>query len=157
LKINDAIFGAIFALVGAIVLVHVQGFPKIPGQQYGPGMFPGLVGAGLVVCGALLVFYGLRHRADQPCIRGGDWLRSRRHVAAVAAIVLGVAAYIALAGRVGFLLIAPVLLFTWFHVLGVRRGTAIVASLVASLLIWYAFYKLLRVPLPWGVLTPWAF
>jgi putative tricarboxylic transport membrane protein len=34
---------------------------------------------------------------------------------------------------------------------------ALVAALVTTLLMWYAFYKLLRVPLPWGVLTPFAF
>jgi len=27
---------------------------------------------------------------------------------------------------------------------------------IATLLVHFAFYKLLRVPLPWGVLTPWA-
>jgi len=39
--------------------------------------------------------------------------------------------------------------------------TAILLSLrvavIATLVIWYAFYKLLRVPLPWGVLTGVAF
>jgi len=39
----------------------------------------------------------------------------------------------------------------------VRWMTAVVTALVTSLVIWYVFYKLLRVPLPWGVLTPWAF
>jgi putative tricarboxylic transport membrane protein len=157
MKINDAIFGAIFALLGAVLLVHVQGFPKIPGQQYGPAIFPGLVATGLIVCGLLLVFYGVRHRAEQPWVRGGDWMRSQRHVAAVLAIVLGMAAYIALAERVGFLLVAPPLLVLWFRVLGVRWPTALVGALLTVLVIWYAFYKLLRVPLPWGVLTPWAF
>jgi hypothetical protein len=28
---------------------------------------------------------------------------------------------------------------------------------VGTLVIWYAFYKLLRVPLPWGVLERFAF
>ncbi|MDH5286005.1 MAG: tripartite tricarboxylate transporter TctB family protein [Betaproteobacteria bacterium] len=157
MKINDAIFGAVFALLGAIVLVDVQGFPKIPGQQYGPAIFPGLVATGLIVCGLLLVFYGARHRAEQPWVRGGDWLNSRRHVVAAAAIVLGVAAYIALAGWLGFLLVAPPLLLLWFRVLGVRWRTAAIAAAGTSLAIWYVFYKLLRVPLPWGVLTPWAF
>ena len=30
-------------------------------------------------------------------------------------------------------------------------------AIAGALLIWYAFYKLLRVPLPWGVLTRFAF
>ena len=73
------------------------------------------------------------------------------------AIVVGVAAYILFANAVGFLLLAPVLLFVWFRTLGVRTPLAVVVAIVATLLIWYAFYKLLRVPLPWGVLTRFAF
>jgi len=68
-----------------------------------------------------------------------------------------VAAYIAFADRVGFLIIAPVLLVLWFRVLGVRWGASMLSAVVTTLVIWYAFYKLLRVPLPWGVLTPYAF
>ena len=33
---------------------------------------------------------------------------------------------------------------------------AAVLSLLLSALVHFAFYTLLRVPLPWGVLTPWA-
>ena len=40
---------------------------------------------------------------------------------------------------------------------GVRPATAALVAVVATLVIWYAFYKLLRVPLPWGVLTKFAF
>jgi len=29
-------------------------------------------------------------------------------------------------------------------------------AVIATVLVHFAFYKLLRVPLPWGVLTPWA-
>ena len=37
------------------------------------------------------------------------------------------------------------------------RGTAVVVAIVGTIVIWYAFYKLLRVPLPWGVLERFAF
>ena len=39
----------------------------------------------------------------------------------------------------------------------VRRREVYGVVVVATLLIWYAFYKLLRVPLPWGWLTGMAF
>jgi putative tricarboxylic transport membrane protein len=35
----------------------------------------------------------------------------------------------------------------------VRVPVAITVAIVATLLVHFAFYKLLRVPLPWGVLT----
>lgn len=157
MKINDAVFGAIVALLGAVVLVNVQGYPNIPGQQYGAAIFPGLLAVGLVACGVMLVVSGLRARREAGWFEGGAWLRSPRHVAAAVAIVAGVAAYIVLAERVGFLIVAPVLLVLWFRALGVAWSHALVWAVVTTLVIWYAFYKLLRVPLPWGVLTPWAF
>ena len=157
MKINDAIFGALFVLLGVVIVVHVQSFPKIPGQQIGPAIFPGLVSAGLAVCGVLLILSGLRQRAQEPWFETAEWMRSSRHIGAFAAIVAGVVAYILFANAVGFLLLAPVLLFVWFKVLGVRTGMALAVALVATLIIWYAFYKLLRVPLPWGVLTGFAF
>jgi putative tricarboxylic transport membrane protein len=156
-KINDAIFGVVLLLLGAVVLVHVQGFPTIPGQQYGPGLFPGTVAAGLAICGALLIVSGIRHRAERHWLVPGEWLRSPRHVVAFVAIVGGVAAYILLVDRIGFLVVATILLVVWFVVLRVRWPVALVTAPLATLAIWYAFYKLLRVPLPWGVLTPYAF
>jgi len=157
MKINDAIFGALFLLFGVIVVVHVQAFPKIPGQQVGPALFPGLIAAGLAACGVLLIVAGIRKRKTEPWYETADWMRSGRHAIAFFAIVGGIVAYVLLAESVGFLIVAPILLFIWFSVLGVRRGTAIVVAIVATLVIWYAFYKLLRVPLPWGVLTKVAF
>jgi putative tricarboxylic transport membrane protein len=157
MKINDAIFGAVFLLLGIVILVHVQAFPKIPGQQYGPAIFPGVVAAGLAICGALLVVSGMRTRAGAPWFEISDWVRSGQHLRAFAAIVGGSVAYILWADDLGFLLFAPTVLFVWLVALRTRALPAAVTAVVVSVAIWYAFYKLLRVPLPWGVLKPWAF
>jgi putative tricarboxylic transport membrane protein len=157
MKISDAVFGVVFLLVGIVVVVHVQGFPRIPGQQVGPGLFPGLIAAGLAACGVLLIVSGYRKRAAEPWYETAEWMRSGRHFVAFAAIVGGVAAYGFLANAVGFLIVAPLLLWMWFTVLAVPQRRAVIVAVVATLVIWYAFYKLLRVPLPWGVLTGVAF
>jgi len=157
MKISDAIFGAVLLLLGVAILVHVQSFPKIPGQQVGPGLMPGTLSVGLVVCGVLLVVSGWRKRATEPWTETADWMRSGRHLLAFVAIVGGVAAYVWLAQPLGLLVVGPVLLFAWFVILGVRPLPAAAIAVVAALVIWFAFYKLLRVPLPWGVLTRFAF
>jgi len=157
MKLNDAVFGAIFVLLAAVVLVHVQRFPAIPGQQVGPALFPGLIAAGIGICGLLLIASGLRHRASQPWFVADPWTRQTRHVVAFLAVVAATITYIGLADILGFLIVGPVILFVLFVLFGVRPPLAIVVALVATLVIWYAFYKLLRVPLPWGVLTRYAF
>jgi putative tricarboxylic transport membrane protein len=84
-------------------------------------------------------------------------MRSPRHVVAFAVTIAGPVAYVAFADRIGFLIAGPLLLLALFLAYGVRPKVAIVTALVATLVIHFAFYKLLRVPLPWGVLTPFAF
>ena len=62
MKINDAVFGVVLLALGVVVLWHVQSFPKIPGQNVGPALFPGSIAAGLIVCALLLIVSGLRSR-----------------------------------------------------------------------------------------------
>ncbi|MEP7275539.1 MAG: tripartite tricarboxylate transporter TctB family protein [Betaproteobacteria bacterium] len=154
MKFNDAVFGAVLLVLGLAVLVHVPSFPSIPGQKYGPGIFPGVVAAALVVCAVLLIVSGLRRRATDPWFAAGTWTRSRRHVVALVVTVVGTVAYVLLAEKVGFLIVAPILLFALFVSYGVRVNVAIVTAIVVTLVMHFAFYKLLRVPLPWGVIRP---
>lgn len=158
MKINDAIFGAVLLLLGLVTLVHVQSFPNIPGQKYGPGLYPGAAAAGLAVCGLLLIGQGLsQRRAGERWLQVADWVRSPRHALAFLAIVGGVVAMILWTDDLGFLLLAPIVLFVWLMALRVRPVLALVIAITVSIAIWYVFYKLLRVPLPWGLLQRWAF
>lgn len=156
MKINDAVFGVVLATLGGAVLVSVQGFPKIPGQSVGPALFPGLIAAGLCVCGLLLILRGLRERASAPWVVLDDWVRSPRHVLALAVLLGSIVFYIAAAGWLGFLPTAAIILVAMFSVLRVPPLRAVLLAVVVTLVIHFAFYRLLRVPLPWGLLTPYA-
>ena len=152
MKLNDAVFGLLLMLLGAAVLVAIQGYPKIPGQPVGPALFPGIIAAGLCVCGVLLVARGWRARADHPWLAWEDWVRSPRHVAALAVLLGAILFYILAADKLGFLPAAALVLLSLFLVLKVPPGRAVVIAVIAALVVHFAFYKLLRVPLPWGVL-----
>ena len=152
MRLNDAVFGLILMVLGAAVLLAVQDYPKIPGQPVGPALFPGLIAAGLCIAGVLLLVRGWRQRADQPWCTWEAWVRSPRHVLAFAAVLGSVLFYILAAQALGFLPTAALALTALFLVLRVRPLTAVSVALAASLLVHFAFYKLLKVPLPWGVL-----
>jgi putative tricarboxylic transport membrane protein len=155
-KVNDAIFGLVLLALGAAVLFGVQGFPKIPGQPVGPALFPGLIAVGLCACGAMLVWSGLRERPRAAWVTWDDWVRSPRHVLALAVLLGSIVFYIVAANWLGFLPTAMLILVAMLLVLRVRPGRAVVIAVTATLVIHFAFYKLLRVPLPWGLLTPFA-
>ncbi|RZI93983.1 MAG: tripartite tricarboxylate transporter TctB family protein [Variovorax sp.] len=156
MKFNDAVFGLVLLVLGAAVLAVVQGYPKIPGQQVGPALFPGLIAAGLCVCGAMLLVKGLRERATVRWLQFDEWIHSPRHVVAFAVVLLCVVFYIFASEKLGFLICSMLILVALMLALRVPPGRSVLIALIATLLIHTAFYKLLRVPLPWGVLTPWA-
>ena len=160
MKFNDAVWGAVLMLFAGAILIHVQAFPKIPGQNVGPALFPGLIAVGLAVCGLLLVVRGLAARragADgSEWIWAPPWLRSRRHVLAYLTLVGACVFYMLAVDRIGFIPVGFVFLFVLMKVLRVTTTRAAVVSFLMTLVIHYAFYKMLRVPLPWGVLTNYA-
>jgi putative tricarboxylic transport membrane protein len=156
MKLNDAVFGAVLLALGALVLFGVQGFPKIPGQPVGPALFPGLIACGLCIGGVLLVVSGLRARPQHAWLEWEDWVRSPRHAVALAVLIGSVVFYIFASNGLGFLPTAVLILVALFAVLRVPLGRSIVIAVIAALVIHFIFYKLLRVPLPWGVLAPYA-
>jgi len=158
-KLHDALWGVLVLLLGIAILVAIRNFPTIPGQQYGPALFPGVIAVGLMVCGALLVLRQLRspaHGAPARWIAFDAWVRSRRQVVAFA-VVIGVnVLYIAFVDRVGFVITGIAYLSASFAVFRVRTRWVVPLAVIVTLAIHYAFYKLLRVPLPWGWLEPVA-
>ena len=152
MKVNDALGGAALVALGAVVLWHIQGFPPMPGQKYGPAWFPGLIAGGLIVCGALLVIARLRAAAPEALLALPEWTRRARPVASVVSVIAGLLLYVFVADKLGFHITAAALLLLWSRLLGASWLLALPVSLAATAAIHLAFYKLLKVPLPWGLL-----
>jgi putative tricarboxylic transport membrane protein len=114
-----------------------------------------LIAGGLGVCGVLLVASGARHGG--PWFLIPAWMRSRRAVLGVASVIAGLVFYILAADRLGFYITGSLLLTFWMRMLGTSWRWAVVIALLATVAIHLSFYKLLRIPLPWGVLEKYAF
>ena len=158
MKVHDALAGAGLAALGAVVLWHIQGFPAMPGQKFGPAWFPGLIAAGLVLCGAILMVQGLRTTGHgQPWLTPPAWIRKPRPLAGVASVIGGLLFYVFAADLLGFYLTGILLLTTWARLLGASWRLSFGVAVVATLVIHLSFYKLLRIPLPWGIFERFAF
>jgi putative tricarboxylic transport membrane protein len=151
-KRTDRRVGLGLAVLAAAVLGSARSFPNVPGQKLGAAFLPMLIGAGLLLCAIALV---LRKR---PPAAGATMAQSpeagEEHFGSSALTMGAVVVYILASDAVGFLLLAPLCLLATFLAQRVRIGPAILWSLGGTLIVHVAFYKLLRVPLPWGVLTP---
>ena len=147
----DRWVGVGLAVLALAVLWSGSAFPNVPGQKLGAAFLPMIIGGGLLLCGLALVVRSFRGRAyaEQP-----PAVEAEEHFGSAVVIVGAVLAYIFLAERIGFLFIAPLCLMAVFLALRVRWKTAVLCAVGGTLLVHLAFYKLLRVPLPWGPLTP---
>ena len=149
----DRWVGLGLAALALAVLWSARAFPDVPGQKLGAAFLPMLVGIGLLLCGIALVARSLRRGAYAEAAADAA-PAVEEHFGSAAVIVGAVLAYILLSERIGFLLIAPLCLVAVFLALRVHWRTALLAAIGGTLLVHLTFYKLLRVPLPWGPLTP---
>ena len=159
MRVDDALLGGILLAFAAAVVAMAQGFPVLAGMDVGPGLFPTVVGTGLGLCGLVLIVQGLaRRRAGRagPWVEAAPWMRSWRLGGNLAAVIAALVLYVLMSPVLGFHLTAVVLLLGLFLMLSVRWPLAVGFAVAVPLLIHYVFYTLLRVPLPWGVLTPVA-
>jgi len=154
MRFNDAVFGIVLILFAIAEIAYSQTFPRLYGQDYGPDLFPIIIGAGLAGCGVLLVIRGIASRA--PIVAVGDWAQDRSNIVNVALLIGSLVFYILASDWLGFVLTSLLIL----TLLLVRLGSSLVKSIgiaaVTTLAIHAVFAKLLLVPLPWGVLQPVA-
>lgn len=157
MKLSDALLGVLFMGLAAAALWFAKDFPEAPGQPYGPATFPTVVAIALGVAGAILTVQGVRQGALLRWVSLSESMRRGRPLASFLAVLVALLAYCFAVESLGFLLLAPVLLLGLMRVFDVRLRTALWASVLSTVLIHLAFYKLLRVPLPWGLLERFAY
>lgn len=154
MRSNDAVSGLLLILLSAAMIALTASFPDFPGQKYGPALFPRILGAGLIVCGALLTWKGLAaHRAGAPWVELAPWTHDPWRLGSFLLMLGMLLLYILVSETVGFIPIALVFLGGLFLWLGVRPVTAIITAVVATIAIHWFFSTLLRVPLPRGWLN----
>jgi putative tricarboxylic transport membrane protein len=156
MKIHDSLIGALLLAFAAAVYWHTLGFPDIPGDPVGPSLFPRVIAVGLALCAIVLIVRGLVSPGPRIWAEIPGWIRMPRLVAAFVLVVLGLLAAYLFLDKLGFLVLAPLLLVALMLVLQIRAVVAIPVAIGASLLIHTIFYKGLGVPLPWGLLEAWA-
>ena len=151
MKFNDMVWGALLMALGFTVLNDVRTYPSIPGQQYGPNAFPGLLAALLIVCAVMLMVKGWRECAQHPWFEAGAWLQAPPQVRNFLITVGAVVFYVVAAEKIGFLICGSLILAALFWTLRVRAVLIAPIAIITTLVIHLIFYKGLRVPLPWGL------
>jgi putative tricarboxylic transport membrane protein len=145
-RVNDSVIGAVLLVLSLAVLWHVQDFPDIPGQPYGAALYPTVVSLGL------LMFQGIRDGGPLFAFQAS----SSKGVAAFAITLGSLIFYVFAVDHLGFVVCSTLMLIAVMWAYGVRPLLLVPVAVVATLVIHTGFYRLLKVPLPWGLLQPIA-
>ncbi len=160
-------------ILGALTYYGGSLLPPVHGQQVGPDVFPMVIGASLAVCG-LLIFLGVGRTFEEDekvvlTADGGvveaDVLEKEAHglrafVQQGWKVLIPPGAlffYYFASEKLGFWITASLMILALSRSQGAKWRGAILLSLLAPVVVHLVFYKLLRVPLPEGLLKfPWA-
>ena len=157
MRFNDAVFGIILMVFAAVVMIHSETtFPGLPGQDFGPAFFPVIIGGVLFACGAILIIQGIAKRRTIPVVSMGEWVRSPRRVINFALVIGSLIFYVLVSDFLGFIPTSVLILALLTYRYGKGIVFALSSAVIVTLVMHTAFYIVLRVPLPWGILQPVA-
>jgi putative tricarboxylic transport membrane protein len=161
MRIPDRVSGLFLVGLGAAAAYGGWQLPPVPGQPVGPNVFPLVIGLGLALCG-LAITFGIGHSFEEEeeivPYEGGEAPAPRGKLYGLRALLPPALLlfYVAVADRVGFILTAAIIVFVTATALGARWRLALPLTVLAPIVIHLIFSKLLRVPLPIGLLPmPW--
>lgn len=148
MRLSDRLMGAGAVVAGAVIVGATLRFPRLEDGAPGPALFPQILGGLMVLFGALLALRPEPAPAT-PATAGGD----RRRAAVNVALVFGaIVAFMVVAPLAGFLLTTGGILFVLMWRLGAAPVRAVLAAVGLTLFVYVVFGKVLRVPLPLGLL-----
>lgn len=157
MKVSDLIMGPLIAALGVTVLVASSMQPKpVFGSAYGGGFFPSILGVALFVSGLILTTTGWRQRAATPLLVMGNWVESPRHVANTAIVLGALLFYILTSGALGFIISAGIAVLAMLLQFTRKPLLSAIVAVVTVIAAKLAFQDVLLVPLPWGILEPFA-
>ncbi len=153
MKISDTVVGAGFVAAGALIFTGTLGYPTLKAGHPGPSLFPRVLALLMVGFGACLVVPAMLTRLQEtPTViqahPGPGWGKVVNAFLVFAAIIV----FMLVSPILGFLLTALAILFGLMWWLGTPVLRAALAAAGLTLFVYVIFGKILRVPLPLGLL-----
>ena len=139
-RISEIIFGLIITCLGLFVFIMAKGFPELPEGHPGPGLFPAYLGAGLFLCGILLLINAIRFQNFPTSGFEGKWIL----VVSILATMFIFPFFYKVVGF--FVAIAISILFVGL-LMRLKFISAILTALITTGFIYLIFSQILHVPL----------
>jgi len=148
MRLHDSLLGALLLALAAALFAYTFTFPDMPGQRYGPALFPRLIALGIMACGLVIAVRGWR--SGRPWLEWSEPLQRLSGWLALLAMPAAIGFYLIAAERLGFLPTAAILVAALCAWLGVRLWAALLTGVLTAVVVQWFFGSLMRVPLPRG-------
>ncbi|BCP53427.1 hypothetical protein K32_20440 [Kaistia sp. 32K] len=148
IKLSELHLGVLTALGGIVLLFASAHFVALPGQAYGAGTMPRLIGWCAILLGGFMTATSLRHLPRMLKPHLADWVRKPRLALSALASLAVIVFYILFADTLGFIPTSFLALTALMLLLRTRPLTAVLAGAVTTLAVYYGFSRMLMVPLP---------
>ncbi|WEK48932.1 MAG: tripartite tricarboxylate transporter TctB family protein [Candidatus Kaistia colombiensis] len=148
IKLSELHLGVLTAFGGIALLLASAHFGPLPGQAYGAGTMPRLIGWCAILLGAFMIFASFRQLPEMLKPHLAAWVRTPRLAGAALATIAVVVFYILASEALGFIPTSFIGLLGLMLALRAHLLTAVLASAVTTLVVYYGFSRLLMVPLP---------
>lgn len=153
MRFHPILLGGFFIALGLGYYALTLPFPAMPGQRFGPELFPRIIAVGIIICGAHLAWRGRGLRSPwlepSPALRGRGMRSFLMLPAAVGFYLVG-------ADWLGFLPVAAFLVATLAWCFGAKPLHAGLLGLFGASMVHWFFAQLMRVPLPRGLFMQWV-
>ncbi|GAB2781501.1 hypothetical protein GCM10027040_04400 [Halomonas shantousis] len=150
---KDVILGLCFMVAGIVTISVARQYPTMPSLQFGPSLFPSLIGGGFFIGGLVLAvsqFPTLRRRAGEGrVVQPVDYQAILVSLLPCALIVF----YILASDYLGTAISLATMMFVLMLVRKTPWLLALGVSVAASLVIYFIFSRYLLIPLPEGLLS----
>jgi len=147
---RDYIGGGIFIGLGLFIWSLTMQFPALDANHPGPSLFPRVLGTLFIFFGSIVVFSGWKTKQKQKAPSANEEI-PLNYFNPILVIIL-IAAFIALANKLGFIITGVAILFILMVKLRVSFLKSSLVSVLLVCCVYFIFSKILRVPLPIGLL-----
>jgi putative tricarboxylic transport membrane protein len=152
---NDYVGGGIFTGLGIFIWVYTWHFPVLMeagGRHPGPSLFPRVLASLFILFGLVVILNGRRASRSRTIPHEEEIAGLKLNYFNPVLVIVLIVAFILLAPKLGFLITGTAILVVMMMKLQVRPLRSLFYSLVLTCFIYLVFAKLLRVPLPLGLL-----
>lgn len=153
MRVTDFTLALLLLALAAALAIGAASFPPMPGQAFGPRLFPNLIAGGLAICAGLLVVRAAKAKGLQLGVITPEWWNEPGRRGNLAILLGSIVAYTLLVEPLGFLVTTFALLVLLMKRLGAAWRATLLASLIGTAVTYVMFAWWLRVPLPPGVLN----